>query len=213
MAILFAAGTESIRTSASFAELSTATVMYWVRFATLPSNSRIVGTDTNWESRLAGTDLLHEYRQNAVPNSTTVFTTATWYHLAFAFDGTNKAVWVDASPDPALGAYTHNAAGTDTALAVGTSTWSQSQGMNGTLEDLRIYNRVLSTREVQEVFNGNGRDGLINGLQHWWTLNNGAENTVVTLEPDMMNAKINLSTIVGSPIYVKSPREFLGRAA
>lgn len=208
MAISFAAGAEYIQTAGNFAELDTATICLWIRPDSVSGNNRILGTDTAWEARFSGTTLLHEFRQNVQPTITTVFATGTWYHLAFTFDGTNKGAYVDGTADPAPAVLANGGTGTTNPLAVGSANWNLSQGMDGTLEDLRIYNRVLSQKEVQLIYEGNGQDNLLLGLQHWWTLNNGAEGSIVTLEPDLIS-KVNLSTVAGSPTYVKSPRSFV----
>lgn len=204
MAVEFAAGSESIRTSGSFPEPAIATVSLWFRPSSVSGANRIMGTDTAWECRLNGSDLLHEFRQSAVPNSTTVFAVNTWYHLAFVYDGTNKAVYVNGSPDPALASSAHGTNGNDTVLSVGTSTWNAGQGMSGRLEDIRIYNRVLSQAECEAIRFSRASDGIINGLIHWWPLI-GPDSSVVTNEKDIVGS-VNLSTIVGSPIYVQGRR-------
>lgn len=206
--ISFDAGSESIRTPAAFAELSTATICFWLRPNSVSGANRIMGTDTLWECRLTGSDMLHEFRQSAQPNMTTVFAVGVEYHVAFVFDGTNKGAYVNGAADPAPAPLAHGTPGTDTVLHVGTSGTNVAEGANCEMEDLRMYNRVLSQAEIQQIYNGNGRDSIWNGLQHWWTLNNGPEGTTVASEPDLVN-NVNLTTIVGTPTYIKSPRTFI----
>ncbi len=204
MAIQVATGTECIRTSGTFPEPAIASVSLWAFFSTLPTNSRIIGTDTLWESRLVNTDMLHEFRQSAQPNMTTVFATSAWYHIVFVYDGTIKGAYVNGVADPAPLSLAHGANGNDTALSLGTSTWNATQGMGGRIEDVRIYNRVLSQQECETIFNSQGSDGIVNGLIHWWPLI-GPVGQTVTNERDIVG-NADLSTVVGSPIYVESDR-------
>lgn len=208
MAINFSAGSTYIQTAGAFPEPAIATVTLWYKPTSVTGTNRIMGTDTNWECRLNGSDMLHEFRQNVQPNMTTVFAVNTWYHLAFTYNGTNKGAYVNGVADPISGAYAHNANGNDTALALGSSTWNLAEGMAGELEDVRIYNRVLSQKAVESIYNGNGKDGIVRGLIHWWTLNNGAQRTIVQLEPDIVG-KANMSVVVGKPTYTVSSRSFL----
>lgn len=207
MAINFASGTESIRTAGSFAELAVGSVSVWFKPSSVSGNNRLMGTDSSWEARLNGSDMLHEFRQSSQPNMTTVFATNTWYHLVFVWNGTTKGAYVNGVADPAPITLAHNANGNDTVLSVGTATWNAGEGMAGELEDLRMYNRVLSLLEVESIFNSDGRDGIINGLQHWWELR-GASGTTVTNEKNLVGS-VNLSTIVGSPTYTESIRRSL----
>lgn len=204
MAITFAAGTESIRTAGVFNELAVGSVSVWFNPSSVSGANRLLGTDTLWECRLNGSDMLHEFRQSAQPNMTTVFAISTWYHVVFVWDGTVKGAYVNAVADPAPATLAHGANGNDTVLSVGTSTWNAGQGMSGQLEDLRMYNRVLSLSEVEAIFNSGGRDGIVNGLQHWWELR-GPSGAVVSNEQDRVGT-VNLSTIVGSPTYSESIR-------
>lgn len=208
MALDFALGAEYIQTAGAFPEPSVASVCFWIFIDSVSGANRIMGTDTLWECRLNGSDFLHEFRQSTQPNTTTVFTLSTFYHIVCTYDGTNKGVYVDGIPDPALGAFTNGTNGSDTALSLGSSTWNTGQGANCALEDVRIYNRVISQKEAIIMCEGFGRDRILDGLIHWWPLNSGADGTIATFEPDIVG-KQNMSVIVGSPTYIKSPRTYL----
>jgi hypothetical protein len=47
-------------------------------------------------------------------------------------------------------------------------------GANGVMEDVRCYNRVLGQNEVLTIYTGQGKDGIVAGLQNRWMLNEGA---------------------------------------
>ena len=207
MAIDFTGGTELIQTTGVFNELNVATVALWVFPTILSGNKRILGTDSAWEARFSGTSLLHEFRQSTQPHVSTVFATHQWYHLAFTFDGTNKGVYVNGSPDPVFGPYTNGTTGFDTALSIGGATWNPSQSFSGYIEDVRIYNRILSQKEVEQIYNSDGCDCLLNGLHHWWRLDNGVEGHVFSYEPDVIS-KVDMTVIHGTPTYIRSHRCF-----
>ena len=207
MAITFSGGSECLQTAGAFQELSIGTVSLWVEFADVIGNSRIMGSDSIFEARLSGTSLLHEFRQGTTPTVSTVFTSGVWYHLVFQFDGTNKAVYVNGSPDPSLGPYTNGAAGFDTALSLGGSTWNPGQSMRGHLEDVRMYNRILTHKEVLHLYNSDGCDPYLDGLHHWWRLDNGAEGTQPIYEPDLIS-KVDMTLVFGTPVYSRSHRCF-----
>lgn len=207
MAIQFAAGSESIRTSGTFPELDIASVCMWFRPRSVSGNNRLLGTDTAWEARLSGSDMLHEFRQGGVPDMTTVFAVNTWYHLVFTFDGTTKQAYVNGTLDVSS-AQSHAATGNDTVLSLGTSTWNETQGIDGDLEDVRIYNRVLSAGEASQINTGRGRDRIYNGLVHWWTLNHGHDGDTSISEPDLVGSA-HMNVIVGTPEYRRTRRTFI----
>jgi hypothetical protein len=52
-----------------------------------------------------------------------------------------------------------------------------SQPYDGSLEDIRIYNRNLSAAEMATIYAARGRDGILGGLVSRWFLNEGAPGT------------------------------------
>ena len=51
--------------------------------------------------------------------------------------------------------------------------------LNGRLEGCRIYQRALSSAEIENIFNARGRDGNVFGMIHRWQLTNGAPGSNV----------------------------------
>jgi hypothetical protein len=187
MSLNFTTQASSYRTSGTFPEVDIGSICYWVNLDVVGGNRRIVGTDTSWESRLdSSSNMLHEYRQGGTVKSTTVFNTGTWYHVVFSWDGSTKQVYVNGVKE--VDTTDSNAStGNDTLLSLGTSTHSPTQGLDGTLEDVRIYNRVLTDKEIGVIYNGSGRDGIFNGLQNWWKMTSGAFGVDVTQIIDLVS--------------------------
>lgn len=87
--------------------------------------------------------------------ATTTIGTGTWYHVAASIDGTTVKVYVN-------GVLEKEAAQTQT------PTYSTEQGkignrnnntditMNGTLDDVRLYNRALSAAEIRQLYDSPG---------------------------------------------------------
>ncbi len=210
MAILFTPGGEYLQTAGAFPEPTVATISFWFFSIAIGGSQRIIGSDTEWEVRLSGTSLLHEFRGTGPVTSGTTFASSVTYHIACTYDGTNKGIYVNGTPSPAPAPSGHVANGTDTQLAIGSSTWNLTQGLNGAMEDVRIYNRVLSQKEIQSINDGFGRDNIHNGLIHWWTLSSGSDGSVVTFEPDIVG-KQNMTIANGTPTYIKGlPHTYLG---
>ena len=75
-----------------------------------------------------------------------------WYHLAGVYDGKNLTLYVDGVVVQTQAA-TGNITGYDNVLRLGTNGGLTEQ-MDGKMDDVRIYDRDLSEREVQSLFTG-----------------------------------------------------------
>jgi hypothetical protein len=91
----------------------------------------------------------------------------------------------------------------------GGTTWPY----DGLVEDVRIYNRAFSQKEVEMYNEAAGMDCLYDGLVAWYQLNEAPENgtisptlngTVRDYSPNRYNGKTNTA----SPIWVSSYRTF-----
>jgi hypothetical protein len=76
------------------------------------------------------------------------FTSGAWYHLAAVYDGTNLVIYVNGSPIgkpyPASGSLYV----TSVNLNLGKRSGAFNNYFNGVLDDVRIYSRALSAREI-----------------------------------------------------------------
>ena len=118
-----------------------------------------------------------------------VLSTDTWYHFVVSYDtqdfGTKPLMYVDGKS----GSVTTNNGGSGTSvvgtagLAIGAAT-PPTRNFNGSLQDVRIYNRVLSAEEITELYEsynpkiklGAKRKGLVGE----WSL--GEEQEVVGVD-------------------------------
>jgi len=74
-----------------------------------------------------------------------------WHHVAGTYDGSNVRVWVDGvegTPD----SYTGSITNANHPFEIGRG-YSDSYNFDGTLDDVRIYNRALSASEIASLAN------------------------------------------------------------
>ncbi len=74
-----------------------------------------------------------------------------WHHVVGSYDGSNVRIWVDGvegSPD----SYTGSITDSNHAFEIGRG-YSNSYNFDGSIDDVRIYNRALSDAEVQTLYN------------------------------------------------------------
>jgi hypothetical protein len=84
--------------------------------------------------------------------TSTVFSTMTWYHVAFTYDGTTRIVYVNGQQEitsVAVDSITTN----NDSLIIGNFSAGGSRSFKGRLDDLRIYNKALSSQEIQAIYN------------------------------------------------------------
>jgi len=83
----------------------------------------------------------------------TTITTGAWYHLVGTWDGTTLTMYVNGVPTAANVPGALPTSNTGGALEIAneyTNTWY----FNGTVDDVRVYNRTLSASEVRDLYNG-----------------------------------------------------------
>ncbi|MBI2610308.1 LamG domain-containing protein [Candidatus Giovannonibacteria bacterium] len=105
----------------------------------------------------------------------------TWYHMVFSWDGTNVRRFTDG----ALITTTANSNGSgasDFGLYIGGYSYDSEafiQVASGSIDDVRIYNRVLSEREVERLYKttkskvASNQNSLGHGLVGYWDFNTG----------------------------------------
>ncbi len=96
-----------------------------------------------------------------------------WSHVAAAYDGTNMVLYLDGaevSSTNVTGTVQTNAAN----LGIGTTLGTTNRWFDGLIDDLRIYNRGLSSAEAHEVYTlGDDPDG--DGIGNQDELENGSD--------------------------------------
>jgi hypothetical protein len=200
MAMLFSS-TNYCDTVGTYTAYGTCTVMAWCYFNAYNTvanpflSNRIFGSDDNWEIRIC-TDwssgvwkFANELyaSSNQVPCiSNTTIALNTWYHLCATLSssgaggpGSVAQVYVNGVLENTK-TYTATDTQSSNVMGIGSRTTAISgQSTNGILDDLRVYNRVLSAGEIQTIYNCQGSDHIWYGLVNKWLLNEGPSGTTV----------------------------------
>jgi hypothetical protein len=184
-------GSNNYLTSASTKMLpsgSAMTISSWVKLTTNKSWSTVMAHA--WIQRGGTWDLFTDSAGRAIfgvydtSQHNSIFTglvPGVWYNIVGIYDGSNANVYVNGvagTPASAPGITL------DTTGGAGATTISQNPGsssMNGIIDDVRIYNRVLSTAEIQQLYAAHQTEintssvilqsgtSLANGLVGLWT--------------------------------------------
>lgn len=82
----------------------------------------------------------------------------TWHHIAATWLGNNLRLYVDAAEDPNSPSFTGGLVPTSSVwnLNFGRDTGSANYYVDGSMDDIRIYNRALSASDVVSLYNWRG---------------------------------------------------------
>ena len=151
------------------------TVSGWIKPAALNGNSQTLvsqdgvqqsgfylqyaGWNGKWTFQRMGTDTANS-QNNVVVTGTTTPVANTWTHLAATYNAANgeMAIFVNGQKEGTATYTTPWSA--NGPLVMGRAKWNGglTDFVNGSLDNVQAYNRVLSTAEVTKLFNG-GRNG------------------------------------------------------
>jgi hypothetical protein len=99
-----------------------------------------------------------------------------WYHVVVTRDSSNQATFYI---NGVISGTANQASGIPTGSSVGNigESVSSANRFDGKIDDVRVYNRVLTTSEITRLYNeGNNKvnvtpkDNLKSGLVGWWTM-------------------------------------------
>ncbi|MBI2096757.1 MAG: LamG domain-containing protein [Candidatus Sungbacteria bacterium] len=161
----------SIGTPSILNNLAALSVSVWIKFDSTTGDKRIVGKCTGatncvgWKLLINATnnriffrvdydtqDLIHNSNSNLVlPDA--------WYHIVLTWDGSataaNARIYVNGSEvtyATATNASTNRVNDSTTSFIIGAAT-NGSDTFNGSIDDVRVYNRVLTTDEIKRLYN------------------------------------------------------------
>ena len=108
------------------------------------------------------------------------------YHLVGVFNFSSKSggIYINGVLIT-VGTFTNMTAGNTSNTACQQSRMASNEigttnSWNGEIEDLRVYNRALSADEISTLYATMGRDGILDGLQARWPLNERPPDTVAS---------------------------------
>jgi hypothetical protein len=135
---------------------------------------RIVDKDNNdigWYLKMSGTTSLQFSADQFIANgsvpgasanrtSGNAITLNTWQHVAVTWDGTTNAgnihIYVNGAQSDGTAVNGSGIAGTDagTPFTIGNRPVDKARNFNGSIDGVRVYNRILSQKEIQSLVNG-----------------------------------------------------------
>lgn len=202
MGVLFSGGTQQAQSTTNYARASSDhTVSFWARLDNTGTVARPFGCTGLWEMRTnTGTVLTSDLLQAGTLGTATL-TLGTYHHLAVVQNvtGGTRLFYVDAVLVNTIASATFSGAQSGL-MRIGNAYGGASQAWNGALDDLRVYDRVLPLDEIQTIQATRGHDYILDGLAHWWPMNEGAEGTTIASLIDVI-AGLNCTTITGTPSY------------
>jgi hypothetical protein len=180
------------------------------------SDYSIVQLGSNWESSVVDESIGWQVSKS----SSIVFKMGTregldfyqdgnWHRCVMRVDGAANAIFVD-GVKKIVSFFVGNASSATMFLHsvntvyIGAISWSPSVGINGQVDDVRIYNVGLTDNECIAITAGDGNDRVTRGLQGHWRINEAASGTNITTALDISGNGID-GTGGNTPTYIESP--------
>lgn len=191
---------------------------FWVKLTSIAAVVRFLGSSTSFEIRAGngGTQPAGQLVNDMFINSdgavaVTILTTGVWYHIV----GTGELLAgnsvtdlyingvLDAGPTTVAGGVTPGTA----TMVIGNRTGASSaQGVNGSMDDVRMYNRRLSAVEIETIYATQGHDGILEGLVSRVLMDEGGLGSSPAGAGSVKDVSEtqNHFTPTGSPVYAES---------
>ena len=199
----------------SWTNLTPVTVCFWFNLNS-PVNAleRLVGSDDNWEVRITqdwtpgssriANELFASTGVQPPAYSTTVPVANTWYFVAAsATQNVSSALYINGALE-ATGTCTDTATSTNFSIG-GRYTADVGDGLDGYIDDVRVYNRILTANEISTLYACRGTDKILYGLVNRWLMYEGAEGVTMSGSGSVKDiAGLQHGTPNGSPTYAGS---------
>lgn len=109
-----------------------------------------------------------------------------WHHVVAVYDGTTASLYVDGTLNTS-GSLTNSLNNATSPLWIGTNS-TGNRGFDGSIDEVRIYNTVLTAAQIQSLYKAGESDtmnvmdrngNLNNGLAGYWKLDEGSGTSAV----------------------------------
>lgn len=192
-------------TGGSYSRTSTNhTVMYWLRLDSNAAVRRPFGNTGAWEARTGSGSsvLISDYLQSGTLGTVTL-TVGVFAHVAFVQSVSTSQRFAYLNGTLVGTVNSASFSGTQTGnIMIGVTPGGSGQGWFGVIDDIRVYNRVMPQDEIQTIHACRGRDGIVDSLNLWYPLNEGAEGATASTVVDHAGVlNLNLSTVNNTPQY------------
>ena len=207
------ASNQWLQTVSSFTPPAEGSVSFWAKLTSFPGASaryRFVGNQTDFEIAYYDVDNTIRYQflttgAGAV-SAADLLSLEVWHHFVGTYSTITDAVvgyldGVQVATTTAIG-------GTPAAgiLGIGHAIWTSEGWIDGEMDEVRTYDRVLSADEVQAIHICRGSDEIHFGLTHRWLMREGAPGVTISgvgVVKDLTHGGLNMSPN-GSPVFAES---------
>jgi len=203
MAITFNGSNNYVQTVSNFTPPTTGSLSFWIRPTSVSGTRLTIGIRAAWNVRhVNGVLSIRLYSGSYVTAVSHTMALNTWYHVVGTYINTStRQLFIDG----ALNNSATQGSSTPTAnlLRIGTSNHTPASFHAGEIEDVRIYNRVLTAEEVETIYACQGTDDIWTGLLDRWPLNEGSSGATVTGAGSVLDVSdtANNCSPVNSPVY------------
>jgi hypothetical protein len=158
----------------------TFTVAFWVKSTSLVDSSPFVSRRSSpdgWSVQTGGSVIEFCGGGGVCVDGNTSLSDGKWHHVAVTFSGSNVTFFVDGNSDGTAAVSAPSSLSAN--LLIGSNA-GQAIVLNGSLDDVRIYSRILSVSEIRSLYqSGAGLQKPENnlGLVGYWPMNEGTTTT------------------------------------
>lgn len=182
--------TNYYETNANYTPSTNVSMSLWLQAKNLAGGTkyRFFGSDNAFEARILNNKIEADFFESgATPiiSATSIFVFE-WTHVVVTrasngdvylyFNGYQDAFLAGNNDTPGVAP-----------IMVGASPVS-TERFDGYIEDLRIYSRVLTSKEISVMFHCQGKDYILDDLTHWWVFNEGTFNQEVPIIYDRIGS-------------------------
>ncbi|RJQ38957.1 LamG domain-containing protein, partial [Candidatus Microgenomates bacterium] len=128
--------------------------------------------DQGWAMYVSNIGQLNLFFESTSTHGNTVITTGTWHHLVITKSGTTVTFYLDGKQDgTATGVATRPTS--NTSVGIGAKIQGPQEYLNGTADEIKIYNYALTSDEVKTEYN-RGSSMVLGALGNLSSLSNQA---------------------------------------
>jgi len=168
------------------------TLEAWIRYSgiTAGGEDRIVSkidTPSGGYSYSLALRNTQKIQMRVTPDGTTLATATsatsllpnTWYHMVGVYDGSNLKLYINSQMDGTPLAYSSGIYSSNSRVIIGARYRDYADNFNGTIDEVRIYNRSLSVQEISDLYNaGKARLDYADLRFTWPNQSSGAEQEI-----------------------------------
>lgn len=199
-------GNDLISSQSNLTPATSGTISLWLRRASTGSIQTFFYVDSVFKIEFHSDDTVKSTLFRSAPKATessaTITSTSLWYNVLCYYNnsGTN-AICINGALDtsdsqtvstPDAGKMYFGCAGLN------------SEHFDGDLDDIRLYDRILTLTEIKNIYESKGHDGIIKGLLHRYMLDEESAGNQPNLGAIKDQAGTNNLSFTNSPSYSTS---------